>query len=213
MKNTITLFIMCFAFITNAQSDHFKYTNALKLSIFEFARDEIQLSYERFLGENRTKSLIITPSLIYKSQNDETKTGFQLMSQYRFYVSQVRSDERNTFLGMYNIGFYAGPYAQGLIYSEDYLYSYWNNTGGQYMESIFTKDIKSVEGGVIIGLQFDITSRILMDFFVGGGIRYSKVDDTFDISSPDIYRETYNIFDQEYNGVKPKIGFQVGITF
>ena len=55
----------------------------------------------------------------------------------------------------------------------------------------FTKDITAVEGGALIGVQIDITKRIFLDFFVGGGIRYTDFADTKDgvIGIEDYYEE------------------------
>ena len=195
-------------------SDHFSRKNALKLSPFEFAQAEFQFSYERYFGERNT-SLSIVPSIILQDAGQESKNGFQIMGQYRFYLSHLRNDQQKIVLGIHNFGFYAGVYALYLDYAEDYIRGYNEPFTYQWVEKVYTTDVGSIEGGAMLGLQIDLTKRIVVDIYVGGGIRKSEVNDTIfdDPNQPNIYNETYGIFDKEYTGVKPRAGFQFGFTF
>ena len=213
MKNillTITFLLPVFLF---GQSDHFSNRNAIKISPVEFGKAEFQISYERYFGD-RSSSITISPSFILKENNYESKEGFQIGGQYRIFLSHVRSDSRSVFLGLHNIGLYTGLYAHYLDYTEDYKFNWWDNSTSTEHNGDFTKKVTAIEGGAIIGVQIDITKRILLDFFVGGGIRYTDYTDSKDGVVPDnYYYEEYGVFDIEYQGVKPRIGFQLGVFF
>lgn len=185
---------------------NYEYKNVLRLSPVELGRAEFQVGYERYFA-NRAQSLVLNPSVIKASRGVEKKDGFQLMAQYRFYLSQLQRETNET-LNMYNIGFYAAPYALGLTFKETYeFYNYSPETNKDNV-SLVDETVNAVEGGALLGIQLDITRRIVLDFFVGGGIRESAVtsNNTEDVNQ-------YGIFENGYTGVKPRIGFQMGITF
>jgi len=207
-------FLVCMfgVIMVSGQSDHFSRKNALKISPVEFGRAEFQMSYERYFGD-RTSSLVISPSIILKESSVESKEGFKIEGQYRFYLSHIREDQGDVFLGFHNIGIYTGVYASYMDYTEDYQYFGYDPDNQQSFMLDLTKTATAGEGGAIIGLQIDITSRILLDFFVGGGIRYSDVFDEQSTLDKDQFFNDPGVFDPEYQGVKPRIGFQLGIFF
>jgi len=145
----------------------------------------------------------------------EKKIGYQMMAQYRFYLTHFNKEERgNNFLGMENYGFYSGLYGLFLDYHSDYNRDYYEPEQDAYLRKEFEKNIYAIEGGVLLGVQVDITKRILVDLYVGGGVRYTQVDDTFDeYRNEDGWYDTYSIFDPEYKGVKPVGGFLLGFLF
>jgi len=196
-----------------SQSSHFDQLNAIKISPAEFGNAQFEMSYERYFGE-RTSSLTIMPSIFLKDDVKESKEGYQVGVQYRVYLSHVRSDQNSVFLGFHNLGLYAGIYAQYLDYKEDYQFYSWNNETNESVILDLAKDVNSTEGGAIIGVQFDVTKKILIDFYIGGGVRYSDFTDTKNgIVDPNIHYEEVSVFDPEYKGVKPKVGFQLGFMF
>ena len=212
MRITLVLFLLL-PMLAIGQSDHFSKKNALKISPVEFSRAEFQMSFERYFGD-RSSSIMISPSFILKENNLESKEGFQIEGQYRIYLSHLRSDEGNVFLGFHNIGLYSGVYLRYQDYTEDYQFQWYDNEMGESQAGDFTKSVTATEGGALIGVQIDITKRILLDFFVGGGIRYTDINDTKEGVVPeDYYYEEYGVFDPEYKGVKPRLGFQLGILF
>jgi len=218
MKNIILILFISFLFFPDSygqeNTSHFTNQNALKVSPFALGKATFQVSYERFFM-NRRSSLFIAPSVIIKETNDQSKTGWELMGQYRLFLTHVRKDEQPTFLGVHNYGFYTGLYGLYFISTEDYMVNYWDNTDGIQKHEKSTRDIDATEGGVLLGIQVDITPRILIDFYVGGGIRNTDVMDSFLDDNPptDYYYADYGVFDPEYKGVKPKIGLLLGITF
>ena len=212
MKNTIITILMMIPFLLMAQEGHFGYNNAVKISPVELGNAEFQMSYEKYFGE-RTSSIMISPSFILKEEGQESKKGWQIMGQYRFYLTHIRKDQQSTFLGLHNVGFYTGLYGQYLDYDEDYISGYWDEKTQLYITDIFDKKINAYEGGAIIGMQIDVTPRIILDFYIGGGIRYTEIEDNRTDPNNYDYYESYSVFDVEYKGVKPRIGFQIGISF
>jgi hypothetical protein len=218
MKHIILVVIAFFLFAENIQaqevSDHFEKRNALKISPIEFGKAEFQATYERYFGENRNSSISIMPSIILEDSFNESQEGYQIMLQYRFYLTHLRKDEGNAIFGMHNFGFYAGFYGLGLDYTRDYQAGYCDEITQNYIEDEYTRTQTSYEGGALIGLQLDITKRIVLDMYVGGGIRKTDMTDTID-DNPNIddYYRYFDVFDREYNGVKPRLGLQLGILF
>lgn len=213
MKKIILLVLVSIPAFLWSQSEQFAYKNALKISPVEFGKAEFQVAYERYFGD-RSTSLTIMPSITLKENNNETIEGFQIGAQYRIFLSHLRSDEKRVFLGLHNIGLYTGVYSQYQDYKNTYNFSWWDMDTSSEMNGEFTKDLTSIEGGAIIGVQVDITQRILLDFYVGGGVRYTDLTDSKEgVVDENYFYEEYGVFDPEYKGVKPRIGFQLGVFF
>lgn len=210
MKKLLLPFLIFLSFSISAQEYSFPYKNVLRLAPFEFGRAEFQLNYERYFN-NRKSSLVIAPSLFLKDGEEESRNGWQLMSQYRFYLTHLTKEEGKSFLGIYDIAFYSGLYALYMNLEDKNVEGYYDDSTGEYIEQSNIKNISAQEGGALLGMQVDITTRIVFDFYVGGGIRYSQVEETATI--PKDYRSSPSIFEVEYQGVKPKIGFSLGMTF
>jgi len=187
-------------------------SNSIRISPAEFGRAEFQINYERYF-KNRSSSITISPSVFLKENREQTIEGWQVMGQYRFYLSHLNKANQRNFLGMENYGFYAGIYGLYMDYTEDFLQFYWDDeTQTQYSET-FRKEVTAIEGGALIGVEVDITKRIQVDFFVGGGIRYSDYTNTYEDLMPDDVYYYDNVFDPEYQGVKPKVGLSLGVSF
>jgi len=213
MKSIILSILIIIPFISYSQSEHFAQRNSIRTSPFEFGKAEFQLGYE-YYWPDRKSSIIILPSIVLKDSPQEVKEGLMLETQYRFYISHLRSDERHVLLGFHNIGFYTGIYGRYTNYKEEYDYTWWNNQDQTSTTQRFEKKVTAGEGGILIGFQMDITKRILIDFFIGGGIRYPRnIDTKTDIISPGDYYNEVSVFDMDYKGVKPKVGFQLGFMF
>ena len=101
------------------------------------------------------------------------------MGQYRFYLTHLRKDQKRTFLGFHNYGFYAGVYALAMSLDSDFEMERYKNDG-TYELNEYRSEVTAQEGGVLIGMQMDITNRIIMDFYVGGGVRNSTTLDTYE---------------------------------
>lgn len=212
MKKLFLAFIASlFLFSSYAQNDMSVQCkkNAIKISPFEFGRAEFQLSYEKYFN-NRKSSISIVPSIFLRDNEEEKATGWQLMSQYRFYLTHFNGEAERMFLGLYNVGFYTGIYGLYLDYSEDFLRGVYDPITYEYIMTPHSKTVNSFEGGPLLGVQIDITKRILIDFFVGGGIRWSDYTNSYADEVENF--GSFGVFGAEYTGVKPKLGFSIGIT-
>ncbi len=195
------------------EDKQYPYKNSLRISPFQFANSAFQLNYERYFNDRRS-SILLSPALLLRENGNESLLGFKGLVQYRFYLSHLKKGINKTW-GFYNVGFYFGGYSQFIYANEEYFGAYYNNNNGEYYEGIYEKDVVSIEGGVMTGIQIDIFPRLIVDVFVGGGVKYADITDEIEKYVPEtnIYRETYGVLDREYTGVNPKGGFQIGFNF
>lgn len=213
MKKMIYLVILMFSIQgLAAQNNTFEKNNVLKISPIEFGRAEFKLSYERYFN-NRQSSILISPTLILKGDDEDARVGWRAMAQYRYYLSHLNVSNENEFLGIYNLGFYAGLYGLYLDYQDKYSISTYDNETGMNIIYENERNINAQEGGAIVGLQMDLTQRFVIDFYVGGGIRFSAVQNSVVIENDYYSPSRGGIFPYEYNGVKPTFGLMVGLLF
>jgi hypothetical protein len=191
----------------------FTYKNALKINPGNLGNSEFRLNYERYFGD-RKSSIMISPSFYLKESEREKISGYQFQTSYRYFLSHLNKTNGNSFLGLYNLGFYAGVYGQWLSYEEHYDMEWYNPKTNMQERHEFEKTGTAIEGGALLGLQIDITPRLIADFYLGGGIRKSNIDDSIE-DNPDFssYYESPGVFDVDFTGVKPVVGFQLGFTF
>lgn len=214
MKKYLLIPVLIFAFsFCQAQDGDAYLNNVIKINPFLFGRSEFQVSYERYFN-NRKSSIVLMPSYILRKTRENDVEGWQMMGQYRFYLTHYRKDKRKTWLNIYNYGFYGGVYALYLDYDEAFSRGVYDPVTFEYNYNTYERSIQSYEGGAMLGLQMDITRRIVLDFFIGGGLRKSAVDDSYlDVVEEQEYYGDYSIFDFAYTGVKPRAGLMLGITF
>ena len=69
-----------------------------------------------------------------------------------------------------------------------------------------SKEIKNIQGGLLMGVQLLFGNVISLEMFLGGGIQYAEVEG--------FNSDYYNTSDmKEYTGVIPRIGFNIGAAF
>ena len=209
IKSFLSLLIVSNSFDLSAQE--FFQNNSVRLSPFDLVGGQFELTYERYIKE-RYVSICIMPSLYFQSQGQESTLGYQAELQFRRYLSHFRSDEQKIIFGMHNVGFYGGAYLLGLNLEEDYLKGYYDPKINDYRTDLYTSKVGAAEGGVMLGVQVDITKFIVVDFYIGGGVRAADYE-TNEPTEVDPYFDENGIFDLDYQGIKPKIGFQMGIAF
>lgn len=211
MKN----FLMVCAFLISAWSlsvdaQNTQYKNVIKISPVQFANSTFELNYERYFNDKK-QSVVLSPALLLRENGAESLVGFKALVQHRFYFTHLHKGTNNTW-GMSNVAFYGGSYVQFLNAKEDYWGSY-NDGDYNYYTEIFEKDISSIEGGVLLGMQVDIIPRLVLDFYLGGGIKYAEVEDTLEPFLNDGYSNSYGVLDKEYTGVVPRASIQFGFNF
>lgn len=186
------------------------YNSRLKVSPIQFGQSYFEISYERFINEGK-HSLQFSPMIMLKRNSSEEFKGIQFEMQYRIYLKKLEKGIQGTWI-FSNIDLYSGLYANGLSYNEESIWGY--NYDPVTMEEIMYEreaDIIAAEGGLFVGLELIISKRIVLDFTVGGGVRYSEVDEIF-TNNPSNTTSYYDVFDLGYYGVKPKLNLQIGIT-
>ena len=144
--------------------------------------------------------------LLKKRNNNDSFKGIQAELQYRNYLKKIDMDSEKSKI-VSNVDFYAGAYALGITYQEDYTYYTYDPVSQQ---DFFTKEerkIKGVESGVFLGTRIILGHKLVLDLLAGGGIRYSDITDT----QEDSYYYYGDVFDIAYYGIKPKLNLQLGI--
>lgn len=178
--------------------------NIIKLSPFHFAAGTFLMSYERMLGE-QSSSLMLSLGLHSKSSRNFTtgavtpEFGFQEELQYRFYAVKPQDYSRNGRDFWFFKGFYAGPFLAHRYLQRST--EVWDWILQQNVPQ--NEKINEFSGGVILGFQIAMGNKFFLDLYTGGGIKRSVGDirqvDFIPVTQPG------------YNGVFPKIGFQIGI--
>jgi len=206
---TLAVCFVCFCSLTiNGQNKQFK--NSIKISPVQFANSTFELNYERFFNDKK-QSIVISPALLLRETNPESLLGFKGNVQYRYYFTHLHESNNKTWF-LSNIGFYAGAYAQYLKAQEEYFGSYSDNF--DYHTDLFEKNISSVEGGVLLGIQIDIIPRFALDFNFGGGVKYADIEDTITpYLNPNDHYNSYGVLDREFTGVVPRGSLQLGFNF
>lgn len=197
-----------FCITTKAQNTEYK--NALRISPVQFANSTFEVNYERYFNDKK-HGVVISPALLLKQNDPESLTGFKGNVQYRFYFAHLHKDNNKTWI-FSNLAFYGGTYVQYLTATEEYWASYGDIDLG-YVERIFEKDINSIEGGVLLGMQIDIIPRLTLDFNFGGGIKFADVEDSITPFLNGDRNFSYGVLDREYTGVVPQGALQLGFNF
>lgn len=202
-----------------------------KVSPQHFTINTLKIGTEIF-DKNRTKSYSIFVYGRFDSNRDDYYYGGGFYRglggefQYRKYISPMKSytTKRNK---NYLRGVYAGGYVQGASYSNDLDYiqrSYDYNTGQFTDRDVnIEQSIANWGTGFVIGFQRTFWEVLYLDVYAGGGIQWADVV-TVDRSEPasttptNYYTPTYYITDSSisspsYQGIMPKFGFTLGVTF
>lgn len=185
----------------------------VKISPFHFVDGTFYTTYERALNNNNSFTL----SGGYHLTENGDEYGWMGELQIRKYVvkPKINSSSESPLSGIY-----AGLYANGKYFLEHYEWyrenwevepyydengQYQQGTGYSYDLIDQEYDIKQIEAGVVMGIQMIFSDNFSLDFFLGGGLRSSKIDNkptNVEFYSPD----------RGYTGIVPKIGFEVGLA-
>lgn len=207
MKRYLMLLIAILGFTPINAQDLINMKDLLfKNSPFHFAEATFKMSIEKELSENKSINLSGSIHLEEDGWNDHLAKGVACELQLRKYVMGFKNLE-------YSLnGVYVAPFG-GLSYyrmSETYYdYYYEYDEFGNYIdwreEIKVDASSKLIQAGIIMGTQYIFSNVILLDFFIGGGIQYSKEAGN---------RNRINNGGSGlrfYTGVIPKIGFNVGV--
>ena len=218
MRYVLSVLIILASFQVSSAQDaekadvHPEYGNLIKLSPFSFGRSHFEISYEHYF-KNRTKSIVISPTFMLKESSFESFRGVKLGAQFRIYLNNLHNESHSTWF-FDNIGYYAAPFVSGTIYAEDRQLFLFDPVTEEELVGDYTNDIQAGETGILIGGQFHITPRFVIDLFAGGAIRYAVSENNVpDRFQDQPYFSGDDTFDQGYTGIKPAGGFMIGFTF
>ena len=176
----------------------FKLPRALiKISPLQFFAQTFELGIETF-NKDYSKSLNMSAGLRTGSESYDDGSGANLEFGYRKYAAPMKFRTRNnhnSYQGVYYSLFIRGEYFKGTTL--DY------NSQQEYTEKIL-----SIAPGFTIGFQKTLWQIIVLDIYVGGGIKFTDIEQT---NKPNNTQNYYSIFDPGYSGIYPKTGVKIGI--
>ncbi len=201
-KLLFTLVYLSFVTTLLAQTDSVKYfklpRTLIKISPLQFFSQTFELGIEAF-DHNYSKSLNITAGLRTGSNSYDDGSGANLELGYRKYAAPMKFRSRNnhqSYQGIYYSLFVRGEYFKGK--NQDYNYPV------EHSEKIL-----SIAPGFTIGFQKTLWQIIVLDIYVGGGIKFTDIEHTNNPNNN--YNNYYSIFDPGYSGIYPKTGVKIGI--
>jgi hypothetical protein len=175
-----------------------------KISPLHFFNSTFQFGTELF-NTTQSRSLNIDIGVRSNSQLYDDVKGISAEIGYRKYVKPMTLRTRKSrqfYQGIYYNFFVRGSYFEG--FKEDYVYDPFSG-GGTYVSHKLTA--RSIGPGFYMGLQKTIWEVVLMDIYVGGGIKISDINPS---DRGDFYYDD-DLFDPGYEGIFPKIGIKFGI--
>jgi hypothetical protein len=213
MKKLLLSLVIALPCFANAQQDDIiipKFTiprSIIKLAPLQFFSNTLEIGVESF---NKGFTRSFDGSVGFRSGADvfDKGRGMSLELGYRKYVSGMKihvRKERQFYQGIYYNVALKVAYFKGEHY--DYYY-YDPNTGNSYNEYM-EETTQSIAPSFTLGLQKTLWQIIFLDVFVGGGIRFSESDRTYNQ-----YFGWYNdntIFSPGYDGIYPKVGVKIGV--
>lgn len=193
------LLVLSFLSVANvlfAQEDQeptFKLPRAvMKIAPLQFFLSTLEVGVEVF-NPTYSKSFNLSAGFRSGANGYNEGTGASVELAYRNYAAPMKYRARNnreSYQGIYYSLFVRGEY-----FKEDDDYEYWETTF-------------SITPGFTLGFQKTLWKVLLLDVYVGGGIKFSDVEYA---TTPPPYESSYGILDPGYSGICPRIGAKVGM--
>lgn len=221
----LMLVLLLSGFSVSAQSDDEKNQKVyavgeqliLRRNIFKFTPGDLfsttlTVGMER-MNKTYTRSLNLQLSICSGETWQGDVYGFGGEVAYRFYSGRglvlQESKKANKFIqGVYFAPFLRGGYINNLEDIGQNVYDPTTDTWNWIQISSET-EVTYLFPGVYIGWQRTFWDLLYMDVFIGGGVRMANVKRE---NEPDDFF-TDGIIDPEYNGVAPRLGFSLGVSF
>lgn len=209
MRPLVIIICVGFSIVSYAQESSppdFTFPKTLiKLSPLQLFTNTLELGIESF---NPSFSKSFQGSLGFRSGSNDFRKGkgASIEVAYRKYVSPMKYQnrrQRESYQGVYYSIYLNGTYFKG---TENDYYYYDPNTGAPYQTN-YTEITNAVSPGFTIGMQKTLWKVLVLDVFVGGGIRFADVSRTDTVP----YYSSYTVFEPGYEGIYPKIGAKIGV--
>lgn len=177
-----------------------KKSNILKnyfyLSTLPFLSNTFQINYER-ISPNNKKSILISGGLILnKSYDININWGFTDEIHFRFYLNDIRNTGTNKF----KFAFYFSPYFAHKHEKVEYYIIHYDNYDLEYINSFSIGSLSGIKG---------VLGRFALDIYTGGGIQKSITNNN---DQNKLYNSK-NYRGNNYTGILPKLGIQLGFSF
>lgn len=165
---------------------------AVKLNLFGLAVGQFQVGYEHALNEN--SSVQLSAGFISRTWDtgvdgfgaEQKNTGFVIIPEYRIYVTEGLK------------GVYGGAFARYRSVSIDYTFT---GTGG---DSTTEYSRTAVGGGLLLGYQFIVADKVLLDLFAGP--QYKSASTKVESGTDGGFE-----LEGEGDGIGLRFGFNVGV--
>lgn len=183
----------------------------VKIQPFQFVDNTFFLGYEAF-NADFTKSVNLGIGFITSNTQATEEVGFKYEAQYRIYVNGFKKYVPKRSESPYNRGIYASVYFAGLRSEETSEFTSFEPIQQVLEFRENTRTVTAYNPGVTIGLQRTIWENLYLDFYIGGGVRFTNVNDS-DERFPESDFDIDDVYDREYSGVFPKVGMSIGLGF
>lgn len=200
----------------------------VKVTPQQFLRNTLQIGGEFFLSPtmNRSLSLYLAPTAGGGTMDnwswnsyDYTETGLSGELQYRYYASPFKT-QREGKGKPFQQGVYVAAYLRGEYFSNDYRIRNFNifdpNTNTNIiLNADINEKIFALNPGVMLGFQRSLWEHVVIDAYVGGGLRYTGIDKVSSLSDIPDFRHPWGegIFGRQFQGMMPRFGLSVGVAF
>lgn len=182
--------------------------HVFRLSPFHFFDFSLNGTLEIFDSRTYKRSLIVSLTGIYRDQRNYSDKGGALEVGGRYYPRSFRADSivwgRNRAYGIYlGYGVQLGINTQRNI----------NQFDPNGLPSTWISEIESrwATPYFCIGFQILAFETLFIDVYAGGGMKLNEV--SYSNQMQNYINTEPSIFDREYKGIIPKMGFTIGIGF
>ncbi|GGG37754.1 DUF3575 domain-containing protein [Hymenobacter glacieicola] len=183
-------------------------TNVLKIDIFQPIVNTAALSFEHKLSESSSFQLGVSitanyneegGSWLYGASESRKTSGFGLMPEYRFYLSEKHPAME---------GFYVAPFLRYQYLSQSGQYEQFNPNTGISTTRTVDASLNAFGGGVVVGRHWIFKQRFSLDALLGPSYMISGVSsDNSDISKNDFL----GFYDDINYGIRGAVTF--GVAF
>ena len=213
MKSKITLFTVL-ALTLSVAFGQDPVHQTIPNSIVKFL--PIELAYSTFMIEledfnkQGTRSTSFGIGATYSERTDyedEKVSGIKGELIHRIYISPF--SQRTSKKGRnYMLGIYGGLFLRGGYEKIESDFNFWN--GATSTDQTNTREGTWIFPGAMIGVARTYWDKLLIDLYLGAGVRAVNVDD----SNPNFdhfYDYYYHVSPLDYGGVAPNIGVKMGL--
>lgn len=211
MKKFFGLLLLIFISVsgyaqTSNNKDSTYYKNHFYINPFDLFFRTFTVSYERDINPNKN-SIMINAGFLLEKTNTRQESGFNTELHYRINVFDYKTSKR----GLVSNIFFA-PYLQFryVDHQEDRQYIdpviYPPKTDPPQSQSL-NANLRGYGAGVVMGIRTTaFNNRFCFSFYGGGGAKYTDVK-----GSQFAFSE--GIAEENYTGITPKFGLQMGLSF